>query len=107
MRVVYISAPKEIILGQSVYVSWGGVIILDPTQWSRAAGLLHGLAAGDLERYQTKGFVAFKPCWLVTGQLDAAARFTLHLAGKDARSRKPMPKLGDGYLSLSSGDRLA
>jgi len=46
----------------------------------------------------TKGFVAFKPCSLVTGQLDAAARFTLHLAGKDARSRKPMPKLGDGYL---------
>lgn len=66
-----------------------------------------GLAAGDLEQYHTQGFIAFKPCSLVTGQLDAAARFTLHLAGKVARSLKPMPKLGDGYLSLSSGDRLA
>ena len=56
-----------------------------------------GLAAGDLEQYHTQGFIAFKPCSLVTGQLDAAARFTLHLAGKDARSLKPMPKLGDGY----------
>jgi len=56
-----------------------------------------GLAAGDLEQYHTQGFIAFKPCSLVTGQLDAAARFTLYLAGKVARSLKPMPKLGDGY----------
>lgn len=54
-----------------------------------------GLAGGDLEQYHTKGYLAFRPCSLVTGQLDAAARFTLHLAGKESRSLKP--KLGDGY----------
>ena len=54
-----------------------------------------GLAGGDLEQYHTKGYLAFRPCSLVTGQLDAAARFTLHLAGKESRSLKA--KLGDGY----------
>ena len=74
------------------------------TNWRRTPMVKHkldavscGLAGGDLEQYHTKGYLAFRPCSLVTGQLDAAARFTLHLAGKVARSLKPMPKLGDGY----------